>query len=169
MKVAITDGRLINFKCLNDDFHSFIFSKLLNDGEVFIKRANGVVFGVDDQSFSGQLLKAIDKLIDGKGADALETLNNLNWQAIHSMKAFYQSPIQKAKDPSKYAENLIDFRSGTFAEVEEDKTEVLFSSHDFDEVYYFAIDHLEKKLNFAKRVKIIYCTDSRSNVVCVRR
>lgn len=136
--------------------------RLLKSGGIWSKFKNGMVLEIADNSFMALLLKLIYTFVDKNGADAIETLNSLNWGAIRSLDTFYNQSIKRATEPSKYAQHLISFEGDVR------DSEVLKTSHSFQEASQFAIDYL-KKVNFAKRVKIIYFFNSESYVVCIRR
>ena len=161
MRVRVENQQLTFFKYLSDEFHSWALKKLLKSGEIWAKFKNGIVLEIADNSFMGQLLRTIDSFVDKNGADAIETLNSLNWRTIRSLDIFYDQSIQRAIEPKKYAKHLVTLKG----EVQD--SEVLMTSHSFNEVCRFAADYL-KKVNFAKRIKIIYQINSERYVVCIR-
>ena len=129
-------------------------------------------YEVDDNSAMGQLLSAINYLVDLHGAKAIDWINEngLSGLSIKNLKGITPEPKQRTKHPMEFYENaLIRFGDGNFIELKNNPNiEISYTNPSYLAAKEFALKYL-KENNANRRLYISSCKEWNVCVVWAKK
>jgi hypothetical protein len=156
MRINVLSGTKLTFyQFCTPPFHDWIIKLLHEEGELISRDQ----IDVDEKAFPSQILKVIDLLVDSNGANAIETLNAINWQEITKIENILSKTSIKSEAPELYSKYLIESSNESAINLEADsKVKILQKTHSYGIAFDSAKAFL-KSNNYSRRVYISY--DSR--------
>jgi hypothetical protein len=169
MIVSISNNKILWYEFLNPKLQESIIKEIVS------KYPSGRfrdTYDVDDNSPMGQLLSAIDYLVDMHGVNAIEWINekeNLNSLLNNKELKNVSLKTKQVKNPTEYEDTLLRYGSEDLIKLRNNSNiQVLFENASYLAAKDFALKYL-KENNFSKRVYIGICREWNINVVWVKK
>jgi len=168
--VSIFGNKIVWFEFLSPELQAKIRQELEKYPRSRFRRD---AYEVDEHSPMGQLLSAINYLVDLHGAKAIDWINEKDLKELlgnKNLKKAAPEPRQRTKHPMEFYENaLIRFGGGDFNELKNNPDiEILYAGPSYLAATEFALKYLREN-NANKRLYISSCREWNTNVVWIRR